>query len=165
METLYIKKTTELKRTKDELEKALKVKITIKANQVTIDGEPVDEFEASNVIEAIGMGFSAKKALLLKDPDYTFRKINIKHFTRRKNLEDVRARIIGKEGKTKKTMEDISGTYIVLDNNEVGLIGPTEEIDNETTAMLNLIKGTKQANVYKFLEKLNTEKKKRQFFG
>lgn len=163
METIYITRTKELKRTKDELEKALKVKITVRADQVTLDGEAVDEFEAAQIIEAMGMGFSAKKALLLKDPEYAFRKISIKHHTRRKNLEEVRARIIGREGKAKKTMEDISGTFLALDNNEVGLIGPTEEIDNETTALINLIKGTKHANVYRFLEKINTKNKRHEF--
>lgn len=165
METLFVTKTIELKRTKPELEKALKVKIDIKGKQVTIDGEAVDEFEAAQIIEAIGFGFSTKKALLLKDPSYIFRRISIKDFTRRKNLEDVRGRIIGKEGKTKKTIEDISGVYLELNNNEVGLIGQAEDIEEETRALTNLIKGTKQANVYQKLEKLNAEKKKHHFLG
>jgi ribosomal RNA assembly protein len=163
METLFVSKTIELKRTKPDLEKAFNVKIDINGKQVAIDGEAVDEFEAAQVVEAIGFGFSAKKALLLKDPDYTFRRISIKDFTRRKNLEDVRARIIGKQGKTKKTIEDISGVYLELNNNEVGLIGPAEDIEQETAALTNLIKGTKQANVYQKLEKINTEKKKHEF--
>ena len=163
METLFVSKTIELKRTKPELEKAFNVKIDIKGKQVTIDGEAVNEFEASHIVEAIGFGFSTKKALLLKDPEYTFRRIRIKDFTRRKNLEDVRARIIGKEGKSKKTIEDISGVYLELNKNEVGLIGPTEDIEQETAALTNLIKGTKHANVYKKLEKINAEKKKHQF--
>lgn len=163
METLFVTKTIELKRTKPELEKVLKVKIDIKGKQVTIDGEAVDEFEAAQIVEAIGFGFSTKKALLLKDPEYTFRRISIKNFTRRKNLEDVRARIIGKQGKTKKTIQDISGVYLELNNNEVGLIGPTEDIEQETAALTNLIRGTKQANVYQKLEKINAEKKKHEF--
>lgn len=163
METLFVTKTIELKRTKEELERTLKVKIEIKGKQVTIDGEAVDEFEAAQVIEAIGFGFSTKKALLLKDPSYVFRRISIKNFTRRKNLEDVRARIIGKEGKTKKTIEDIAGVYLELNNNEVGLIGPAEDIEQETAALTNLIRGTKQANVYQKLEKINAEKKKHEF--
>lgn len=163
METLFVTKTTELRRTKPELEKTLKVKIDIRGRQVTIDGEAVDEFEAASIIEAIGFGFSAKKALLLKGPDYTFRRINIKNFTRRKNLEDVRGRIIGRQGKTKKIIEDISGVYLELNNNEVGLIGPTEDIEQETAALTNLIKGTKQANVYQKLEKINAEKKRHEF--
>lgn len=163
METLFISKTIELKRTKEQLEKELNVKIYIKGKQVIIDGEAVSEYEAMHIVEAIGFGFSTKKALLLKDPEYTFRRLRIKDFTRRKDLEDVRARIIGREGKTKKTIEDISGVYLELNGNEVGLIGPTEDIEEETAALTNLIKGTKQANVYKKLEKINAEKKKHEF--
>ena len=163
METLFVTKTIELKRTKAEIERAFKVKIDIKGRQITIDGEAVDEFEAAQVVEAVGFGFSTKKALLLKGPEYTFRRISIKDFTRRKNLEDVRGRIIGRQGKTKKTIQDISGVYLELNNNEVGLIGPTEDIEQETAALTNLIRGTKQANVYQKFEKINAEKKKHEF--
>ena len=147
--------TKELKRTKAELEKALKVKITIKDKEVTIEGNPVDEYEADIVLRAIGLGFSAKKALLLKDEGMIFRKINIKDYTRRKNLSEIKARLIGTEGKTKKTIEEISNTDIVIKNNEVGLIGEAESIDNATTAIINLIRGSKQANVYRYLEEKN----------
>ncbi len=155
MEQITFENTAELKRTKEELEKALKVKITIKEKEVTIEGEAVDEYEASIVLGAIALGFSAKKALLLKNEEMIFRKLHIKDYTRRKNLSEIKARLIGTGGKTKKTIEELSNTEIVIKNNEVGIIGEAESIDFATTAIINIIRGSKQANVYHYLEEKN----------
>jgi ribosomal RNA assembly protein len=105
-------------------------------------------------------GFSAKKALTLLNDDITFRKIPIKNFTRRKNLKEVRGRIIGKEGKTKRTIENIADCEVIVNGNEVGVICTADEVEETTTAITNLIRGTKEANIYGFLERMNKEKKK-----
>ena len=105
--------------------------------------------------------FQKKKALQLLDPEATFRKIHIKNFTRRKNIGEVRARLIGTEGKTKRTLEEIGSCDIIIGDTEVGIIGSAENIEKTTTAITNLIKGSKQANVYRFLERMNTIEKKR----
>jgi ribosomal RNA assembly protein len=162
METLYFKKIKELQKERLQLEKKLAVAITIQGKKVTIEGESIDEFEALIVLEAMQFGFSAKKSLELLKEDIIFRKIPIKQFTRRKNLKEVRGRVIGKEGKTKNTIEQISGCDIFIneDENQIGMIGPAEQIDEATTALTNLIKGSKQANVYRFLERMNAGKKK-----
>lgn len=159
METLYFKKVKDLTNEKENLERQLGVKINIQGKKVTIEGDSFKEYESLMILEAMQFGFSAKKALTLMDEQMVFRKIPIKSFTRRKNLTEVRGRIIGKEGKTKRTMEDISGCDIAINESEIGLIGPAEEIEEATTAITNLIRGTKQANVYRFLERINTGKK------
>jgi ribosomal RNA assembly protein len=159
MEAIYFEKLTELKRNLALLQSELDVKITIKGKQTTIEGESVNEYEARIVLEAISFGFSAKKALYLKEPDMIFRILHIKDFTRRKNLEEVRGRIIGSQGRTKKTIEAISDCHLVLNGNELGIIAHTDLIEEATTALENLIKGSKQGNVYKYLEKMNKSKK------
>lgn len=161
METIIFEKTREIKKERTSLEKKLNVKITIKGNDVTIEGEPFAEYEAARLISAIQFGFSAKKALTLLEEDTIFRVINIKDFTRRKDMYEVRSRIIGKEGKTRKTVEEISGCFIIIkEDNTLGVIGSAESIDEATTAITNLIRGSKQANVYRFLERMNATKKK-----
>ena len=159
METIHFKRIKELQKEKERLEQRLKVKINIQGKKVTLEGDSFNEYEALMILEAMQFGFSAKKALTLMDEQIIFRKIPIKNFTRRKNLTEVRGRIIGKEGKTKKTIENISGCDIAINENEIGIIGPAEEIEEATTAITNLIRGTKQANVYRFLERINTGKK------
>ncbi|HLC54593.1 MAG TPA: hypothetical protein VJK07_03110 [Candidatus Nanoarchaeia archaeon] len=159
METIYFDRLGELKRTKDELEKRLKVSISIQGKRVTINGGAFEEFEALTILEAMNFGFSAKIALMLKDEDIVFRKLPIKNFTRRKDLETVKARVIGTQGRTKRTIENLADCQVIVKGNEVGLICPAEEIDYVLTGMTNLIRGSKQANIYKFLERINAARK------
>lgn len=159
MEQFIFDRTTEIRKNKAELEQKLKVSISITGKKVTIDGEGIDEYEASIILEAIDMGFSAKKALQLKDPDMTFRRLNIKKFSKPQRRPDVRARVIGTEGKTKRTIENIGSCDLVIKGNDIGIICPAETVEETTTAIRNLIKGSKQGNVYAFMEKMNRERK------
>lgn len=160
MMDIFLERTRELLREKDFLEEKLNVKISVKGRNVRIEGNAMDEYEASIILGAIGFGFSARSAIVLKDPNFSFRELNIKEISRKKNLEVVRGRLIGKRGKTKKTLEEISGCRIIIhEDNTVGIIGYSEDIEKVITALTSLIKGSKQSNVYSYLEKRNTDKK------
>jgi ribosomal RNA assembly protein len=160
METIFFERTGELKREIKALEEKLGVALSLKGKQLVIEGDPYKEYEAIHILEAMQFGFSAKKSLQLLDEDLIFRKLNIKEFTRRKDMKEVRSRIIGKKGKTKRTIEEISSCDILIKNdNTLGIIGPSEAIDEATTAITNLIRGSKQANIYHFLERMNAVRK------
>ncbi|MEK6844503.1 MAG: hypothetical protein AABX83_03710 [Nanoarchaeota archaeon] len=152
---LLFQRITELKRTKNELERKLNVKIILNGRTVTIKGDSLDEYEASLVLDAMNFGFSARRALLLKEESKIFRILNIKRFTKKRDLKTVRARIIGKKGKTKETIENITGAHLVIKDNEIGIIASADTIEDIVTALIALIKGTKQSNTYHYLEKLN----------
>ena len=49
--------------------------------------------------------------------DFTLEFITVKEHTRRKNLKDVRARLIGTGGKARKTIENLTGSEIVIHDN------------------------------------------------
>jgi ribosomal RNA assembly protein len=153
MKTIISDDISEIVRKKKLLEKRLKVTIEQKGNDLEVDGEPLDEYIAEKVIEALDFGFPMKAALSIKDEDYEFEKLRIKDFTRRSDLSVVRGRIIGTGGKTLKTLSDLTKCFFEIKNNEVGIIGRPEEIKNAQESIISLIKGTKQANVYRFLEK------------
>ncbi len=159
METYHLEKIAELKREKDTIERELGIKIKIEGRKVTIEGPSLNEYTADLVIQAIQFGFSAKTALLLKHDNISFRTLNIKDYTRRKNLREVLGRLIGTRGQTKKTIEDISRCKMMIKEKEVAVIGDSEQIEYAVTAISNLVKGSKQSNVYKYLEKINTNKK------
>jgi ribosomal RNA assembly protein len=165
METIYVENPRKIRQNKEAIEKKTEIKITQKGRQLELEGEPFEEYQARIIIEAIDFGFSLKEALRLTDESILFRKIPIKQFTKRKDLEEVRGRVIGTEGKTKRTVEEVSGSAVVLHNNMVGIIGPAEGIEEATTAVTNLIKGSKQANVYRFLERMNTSKRDKPDLG
>ena len=138
---------------KKKLEESLKVEIIIKAKEISIEGNPEDEFIAEKVIDAVIFGFSIPVALSIKREDFIFEILNIKKYTRRNDLERIRARIIGSGGKTLKTLNELTECNFAIKNNEIGIIGSPELIKNAQDAVISIIHGSKQANVYSFLEK------------
>lgn len=153
----------EIVQKKDFIEQKLRVKISVLGKKVSYSGSPLDEYEAGIVLEAIEFGFSVKQAILLLDEDYQFRRVHIKDYTRRKNLNEIRARLIGTKGKTKRVVQSVSGCFVVIRDNDVGLIGDVEFIDAAETAVINLIKGSKQSNVYHYLEQMNRLRKEERY--
>lgn len=153
MKTILSEKLPRILKNKKRLEKELKVKISNRGKEVTIDGKPEDEFVAEKVLDAINFGFPFSTALLIKKEDYEFEILNIKDYTPRKNLEAIRARIIGTKGKTLKTLTDLTECHFELKDNFVGIVGAPEFLKNAQEAVTSIIQGSKQSNVYKFLEK------------
>ena len=159
METIIFNNPSEVKKNKELLEHKLKVTIQIGGRKVAFEGSSFDEYEASIVLEAISFGFPAHTAILLKDEDVVFRRLSIKDFTRRRNLEIVKARLIGTQGRTKHTIENLADCKIIINGNEIGIICLGEDIDYIITSLTNLIRGAKQANIYRFLEGINAQRK------
>jgi len=122
MEVIFLSKISEVRKNKGRLEGELGVKLKIVGKKIEIDGESVAEYDALQFFEAVNFGFSIRKALLLKNEDYVFKKIHIKEYTKR-SLKAVRARLIGTKGKTRKAMSEISGCEILIKESEVGVVG------------------------------------------
>lgn len=153
MKTFILKKVNKLKENKKLLESKLKIKISMKGKQITINGEEISEFIASKIIEALELGFPIDECLTLLEPDFIFEKIEIKNLTKRHNLGEVRARVIGTRGRTKELIEELSECFICVHGNLVGVIGPSEKIRVCMQAVIKLIQGSKQSSVYSYLEK------------
>ena len=158
MEEFFIKNIQDVLNNKEKLEKKLNVKLKIYGKKVSFEGDSLNEFESSLVFEAISFGFSVRIALFLIDEENSFKVVHIKEHTRRK-LKDIVARLAGTEGKTKRTLADIADCHIVITDSEVGIIGQVEDVINTETAIINLIKGSKQGNMYRYLERMNRAKK------
>jgi len=142
---------------KKKLEEELNIKITNKGREISINGKPEEEYIAEKIIESLDLGFQYKTAILIKEEDFIFEILNIKDYTKRNDLERVRARIIGKGGKTKKTLTQLTECDIELRGNKIGIIGPSTSIENAQEALISLIRGTKQSNLYAYLEKHRAE--------
>jgi len=152
MKKILVNKLARILKNK-ELEKVLKIKITNRGKEVYIDGKPENEFTAEKVIESLNFGFPYSIALELANVENIFEIINIKDHTPRKDLERVRARIIGTKGKTLQTLCNLTKCHFELKDNYVGIIGASEHIENAQEAIISIIKGSKQSNVYSHLEK------------
>lgn len=161
MQETYVENIGKVLQNKKKLESELKIKITNKGKNVFISGKPEDEFIALKVMEAINLGFSTERALLLKNPEILLQIINIKNATKKHNLEAIRARIIGTKGKTLKTVNNLTNCLISLKDNQVGIIGDYEYIADAIQAMTSLARGSKQSHVYSRLERQKKKKRLR----
>jgi len=146
----YIKKILQNKK---KLEKELEVKITNKGKLVFINGKPDKEYTAMQIMDAINLGFSVEKVLLLKQENIILQSIHIKDITKRHDLERVRARIIGTQGRTLKTLNNLTNCEFSVKDNEIGIIGDTESIEEAIQSVTSLIQGSKQSNVYTHAER------------
>ena len=153
MQSLTVQRIKRVQKVIPKLEERLKVKISINGRRLTIRGKELDRFIAEKIFRATDFGFDPDDAMLLANDDYTFEIINIKDHTRRKNLVDVRARVIGTEGKAKRTIELLTGAVLFVRVNEVGIIVDSAHLDAVTTGLTSLIQGAKHGNVFAYLEK------------
>ena len=158
MEEYFVRKIDEVKKNQEQIEEKLKIRLKIIGNKVHFEGSSIDEYEASIVFEAINFGFSPRVALALKDEESAFKVIHIRDHTKRK-LRDVQSRLIGKEGKTRRLIAELSDSYVLIKEGEIGIIGDIKNAENASTAIISLIKGSKQSNMYRYLEKKNRIKK------
>lgn len=141
-------------RTKKILEEELDIKLKIsKSGEITIQGKTLERYAAIRVLQAISFGFSPDEALQLKNTDYTFEVIHIKDFAKTKHrLREIRARLIGKRGRVRKTLQDLGNISLHISNKKIGIIGKTEDVFVAKDAIKSLIRGAKHARIFKWLE-------------
>ena len=153
MKKLISEKIARILKNKRTLEKELNIKITNAGKEVSITGDSIDEYVAEKVLEALNLGFPLMVALEIKSEEFTFEVINIKDYTKKKDFPRIKARIIGKGGKTLRTLNNLTGCSFEILGHEVGIIGDAENIEAARQGIISLIQGAKQANVYAYLEK------------
>lgn len=163
MKQLILNNFEKILKEKNKLEKELHVKISNKENtlkgtsEILIDGNAENEFIAEKVIDAINFGFSVKRALSIKKRELMFEILNIKNYMRGKNIVRVKGRIVGEGGRALATFSQLTDCYLEINGNQVGIIGEPENIERAQNAIIMLIKGSKHANVYSFLERSQPE--------
>lgn len=153
MKKLYIKSIRKIVQNKNELEKKLKIKISISGTDLTLFGNESDEFFAERVLLALDFPFLLEEAFLLLDEDYVFEILNIKKYTKRHDLNVIKGRIIGTDGKAMKVLSDLSASLIAVKDNNVAIIAKSENIKNAVQGVISIIRGSKHGNVYSYLEK------------
>ena len=157
MKKLILEKVGNIVKNKEKLQEVLPVEISHRGKELYIEGEPLEEYEAETVVRALDFGFAPEIAFLIKERELALEILSIKDFTKRKDMASIKARIIGTKGKTLRTLTELTDCFFAVSNNEVGIIGHPEQMKMAQDAIASLIRGSKQANVYKFLEKHHIE--------
>ena len=137
----------------------IKIDIDTEEGEVLIHDEveladPLMALKIMDVIKAIGRGFSPEKAFRLFEDDEYLEIIDLKEFVggRNNQLSRIRGRIIGKDGKTRQIIEDLTGVYVTIYGNTVALIGNSVSLPVAKHAVELLLNGSEHATVYHYLE-------------
>lgn len=157
---------------KREIEEKLMVDLQIESDAggvtITLSEKATDPsllLRAKDVVTAIGRGFSPERAFrLLENPDNIFDLIDLRAIFGRSesDIHRVKSRIIGAEGKTRRTIEELTDASIVVYGHTVGFIGTFDQVNAARTAVQMLIDGYQHHTVYKYLQRKRIELKKQQ---
>jgi len=129
--------------------------------------DPSGALQAKDIVLAIGRGFSPERAFRLFSEDNALDIIDLHDFFGKNEAEirRVDGRIIGREGKTRRILEELTGTAISVSGHTVSIIGGYEAVSMAKDALEKLIKGRQHGTVYKFLRRRRQEIKKEKALG
>ena len=156
-------------KTKKQIEATFHVALTIdgETGNVDIKVKPDQSdvsvlFVVRNMIKAIGRGFSPKNAFKLSIEDYDLIILDLEEYVgRSKNAQNrVKGRIIGKEGKSRVMIEELTDCLVSVYGGTVSIIGPYEMLPVSTEAIEMLINGSFHKTVWNHLYAYRRKMKK-----
>jgi ribosomal RNA assembly protein len=121
--------------------------------------DPLQGLRVMDLVRAIGRGFSPERALaILYDEMLMLDVLDIsKMASTKSDMERIKGRIIGKDGRSREIMERLSGTKVSVYGKTVAVLGYPEQVRVARTAIEMLLDGAPHGNVYSFLEKKHQE--------
>jgi ribosomal RNA assembly protein len=158
--------------TKDEIENLTKTEIIVDSEAGTVEISPTEETEdplsvwkARYIIKAIGRGFNPEISFKLMGDETILEIINLPDYVgkSKKAILRQKARIIGKEGRTKDIITDMTGVDISIYGKTVAIIGDMEQIHIAKEAVEMILNGVRHKTVYAFLERKTRDMKIKQF--
>lgn len=156
---------------KTEIEKTLNVELNIDSESGLVvvkpkeSTDPLSILKARDVITAIGRGFSPEKAFKLFNEDVSLEIIDLRDVVGKNEnaILRLKGRVIGKDGKTRRIIEENTGAYVTVYGHTIGIIGSYDSLSVAREAIELLLKGKQHSTVYKFLEAKRREIKKKEY--
>jgi ribosomal RNA assembly protein len=141
-----------------------RIRINSRTGVVTIEcSNSIDFLRVQDVVKAIGYGFNPEVALKLLSSDFMILEvIDLTDFVSSPNaIQRIKGRIIGKEGKMRKAIEDMLGVNVSVYAKTVSIIGDLENVASARETIVMLIEGAQHSTVQRFLERKRREIKMR----
>jgi ribosomal RNA assembly protein len=117
--------------------------------------DPLIPLKVEDVIKAIGRGFSPEHAFRLFSEDAELFIFDIYDYVGKteSHLVRVKSRVIGREGKTKRVIEGLTGGVLSIYGHTVAVIADFESMDIAKKAIDMLLSGSEHPTVYRYLER------------
>ncbi len=159
--------------TKKDLENRFKIKLTIdsKSGEITIDEHEIEDplvvIQIENIIKAIGKGFSPQNAIKLLDDNADFFTFDLHDYVGKKDIHirRLKSRVIGREGKTKRVLEELTDSKISVYGHTVSIISDIMRMNILKKSVDMLLTGSKHATVYRFVEAQMRELRRAEKYG
>ena len=138
-----------------EAETNTKIRIDSEEGDVFLKGsDAIGLYNANEVIKATARGFNPEISMLLLKGDYVFVIIDLGDYAKtKKSMLRLKGRVIGLDGKSRRLIEELSETHIVVYGKTVSIIGHSENVAIARKAIESLLTGSRHSNVYRWLEK------------
>jgi ribosomal RNA assembly protein len=121
--------------------------------------DPLQGLRVLDLVKAIGRGFSPERALSILDDEMLM--LDVMDLSKmagtKSDMERIKGRIIGKDGRSREIMERLSGAKVSVYGKTVAILGNPEQMRVARTAIEMLLDGAPHGNVYSFLEKKHQE--------
>ena len=117
--------------------------------------DPVKAMKLPDVVKAIGRGMAPDAAVRLLDDDHFFELVDLRDFVGKRSNQQrrIRARIIGRQGKIRKLIEQLTSTQITIYNSTVVLVGEENGLFAARQAIEMLAGGSEHGSVIGYLER------------
>ncbi len=145
--------------TKKVIEALGEVKLSVDSvdGNVSVDqrGDALKATLSISAVQAIARGFNPEIAKTLFDDYMQLIVVSLREFAKpgSRRIEELKGRIIGRDGKTRKVIEDLTSTRISVYGDTVSIIGDYVSIQYSREAIGMIIAGKKHRSVYQYLEK------------
>ncbi len=142
-----------------ELEERAKVSVRVKKEtradaNLEIEGDAEGEWVAEQVLRAVDIGFDPKIAFKLFSDNVYMEVMDLGLLLRRNEraISRYKARIIGTEGKARKSLEELSEAYIaVSDDERVGILGEFDSVRAAKEGITRILEGSPHGTVFAYL--------------
>lgn len=157
---------------KNEIEKLTQTKLDIDSETGSVSiipdenmEDPLSAWKTRSLVKAIGRGFNPEVSLRLLDDEVALDIIKLTDYVgkSKKAMSRQKGRIIGRDGRTRQIIKEMTGVDISIYGKTVSLIGDMERVMIAKEAVEMLLSGSRHKSVYSFLEKKKQDLKMKEF--
>jgi ribosomal RNA assembly protein len=154
--------------TKKTIESQLNVLLNIDGQSGSVwispqhqNSDPVTLFRTRDIVQAIGRGFSPNKAFRLFHEEIYLSVVDLREIFGKSesDISRVKSRIIGKKGRTRRQIEELSGSLLSIYGHTIMIIGNQSQVDVAREAVQRFIRGDQHKSVYEYLQRKRRELK------